>query len=129
MPGGAWRIIGSAQIILDLEQIASVTTVLGNTDSLPDFREFERVVLGEFKFILHRFFIRLRRLKPCKSASTASGHTRSSFGHTHKQYCERIGEMLSFNPGYAGKDRFGLKRTVGILVADRGKITPEIIPL
>ena len=47
------------------------------------------------------------------------------FGHTHKPYCETIGGTLFFNPGYAGKSRFGLPRTVAILHCDGAAITPE----
>jgi predicted phosphodiesterase len=37
------------------------------------------------------------------------------FGHTHKAFCQTIGGILFFNPGYAGKQRFALERSVAIL--------------
>ena len=121
--------IGSAKIILDLEQIAPVTAVLGNTDSLPGFREFELVILDQLKFILHHIVHPPALVETLQKRLDRERPHVVIFGHTHKPYCERIGDTLFFNPGYAGQDRFGLKRTLGILVADRGKITPEIIPL
>ncbi len=47
------------------------------------------------------------------------------FGHTHKPFCETIGGTLFFNPGYAGKPRFKLPRSVPILHGDDGGIRPE----
>jgi predicted phosphodiesterase len=40
-----------------------------------------------------------------------------------------FGGILYFNPGYAGKPRFGLERSVAILRWDRGDIRPEFLPL
>ena len=37
------------------------------------------------------------------------------FGHTHKPFSESIGGTRFFNPGYAGRSRFGLARSVAIL--------------
>ena len=51
------------------------------------------------------------------------------FGHTHKQFSETIGSTLFFNPGYAGKSRFGMPRSVAILDCTENGIRPEFIPL
>src|SRR5206468_3742547 len=45
--------IGYASIILELEQIAPVTAVLGNNDSAMEFRETELVRVGDRKFLVH----------------------------------------------------------------------------
>jgi len=37
------------------------------------------------------------------------------FGHTHKPFCERLNGTLYLNPGYAGRTRFNLPRTVALL--------------
>ena len=47
------------------------------------------------------------------------------FGHTHKPFCENIGNTLFLNPGYAGKQRFKLKRTVAVLHCDEQGMTAE----
>ena len=51
------------------------------------------------------------------------------FGHTHKPFCETMGETLYFNPGYAGKSRFGMERSVAILHCDGKQIRPEFLRL
>jgi putative phosphoesterase len=47
------------------------------------------------------------------------------FGHSHKRFCENLGGTLYFNPGYAGKPRFGQPRSVAILHCDAKGITAE----
>jgi putative phosphoesterase len=51
------------------------------------------------------------------------------FGHTHKPFNEMIGQTLYFNPGYAGKSRFGMERSVAILHCDKNEIRPEFLKL
>ena len=51
------------------------------------------------------------------------------FGHTHRPFCGTIDGALFFNPGYAGKTRFGLKRSVAILHCDENGIQGEYLPL
>jgi hypothetical protein len=51
------------------------------------------------------------------------------FGHTHRTFCETIGGVLYFNPGSAGKPKFGLGRTVAILHCDTKEIRHEFIPI
>ena len=48
---------------------------------------------------------------------------------THKPFCETIGRTLYFNPGYAGKPRFKLARSVAILHCDTNGIRPEFLEL
>jgi len=47
------------------------------------------------------------------------------FGHTHKPFNERIGKTLFFNPGYAGRSRFAMPRSVAILHSDSGNVRAE----
>jgi predicted phosphodiesterase len=51
------------------------------------------------------------------------------FGHTHKAFCQTLGPTLFFNPGYAGKSRFGMERSVAILHCDEAEIRPEYLRL
>jgi hypothetical protein len=51
------------------------------------------------------------------------------FGHTHKKFCETIGGVLYFNPGYAGGQRFQLPRSVAVLHCSDKGITPEFLLL
>jgi putative phosphoesterase len=51
------------------------------------------------------------------------------FGHTHKPFSETIGGTRFFNPGYAGKSRFGLERSVAILHCGDKGIRTEYLKL
>ena len=121
--------IGLPWLILELEQIAPVTAVLGNNDLGFDFKETEVAVLDGRKFLVHHI------LDPCKPAEAIQrriireGPDAVVFGHTHKPFCETIGRTLYFNPGYAGKPRFKLARSVAILHCDAGGIRPEYLEL
>ena len=122
--------IGQARLILQLEEIAPVTAVLGNTDdSGLRFRQTEIVELDGRKFLIHHIVephepdeALQRRLEREKPAVVV-------FGHTHKQFSQTIGSTLFFNPGYAGKSRFGMPRSVAILHCTAKEIRPEFVPL
>lgn len=121
--------IGSAAIISELEKIAPVTAVLGNTDGGVVFLETEIVELAAKKFLVHhivnphapsdRLQARFAREKPDAVI----------FGHTHKRFCETIGGILFFNPGYSGKPKFGVERSAAILHCDEKEIRAEFLAL
>jgi uncharacterized protein len=122
--------IGLPAILLQLERIAPVTAVLGNTDD-PGFgyRPAEAVEVAGARFLVQHIVnphsladglqARLDRERPDVVV----------FGHTHKPFCQTIDGALFFNPGYAGKTRFGLKRSVGILHCSEKGIRAEHLPL
>ena len=122
--------IGLPLIIFQLEAIAPVTAVLGNTDD-PGLRykQTETVELAGLKFLVHHI------VNPRVLGEDIKGHLARThpdvvvFGHTHKPFCERIAGTLFFNPGYAGKARFNLKRSVAILHYDEEQIRAEFLPL
>jgi len=121
--------IGPDSIIVELETIAPVTAVIGNTDSSPTFRLTEVVTLAGRKFLVHHIVdpyapkeqirLRIARERPDVVA----------FGHTHNAFCETIDGVLFFNPGSAGKPRFGRGRTAAILHCGEKEIRPEFLPL
>ena len=51
------------------------------------------------------------------------------FGHTHRPFSESLNGTLFFNPGYAGKPRFGMERSVALLHLDEKGIRPEYFKL
>ena len=107
--------IGDDSIIVELEAIAPVTAVLGNTDSSPTFRLTEVVALAQRKFFVHHI-VNPHALKENLQLQVARERPDAVvFGHTHKAFCETIGGVLYLNPGYAGKPKFGAERTVTIL--------------
>ena len=122
--------IGLPAIILQLEQIAPVTAVLGNTDD-PGFRyrPTELIEIAGRKFLLHHIVSPQSPADPLKARLARERPDVVVFGHTHKPFCETIGGTLFFNPGYAGKPRFGLERSVAILHCGEKGIRTEYLPL
>jgi putative phosphoesterase len=121
--------IGYASIILELQLIAPVSAVMGNCDDDIDFRMFEAIELGQKKFLLHHI-VRPRELSDPLAARIAKEKPHAVvFGHTHKKFAETVNGIFFFNPGYAGKPKFGAERSVAILHLDGGKIRPEFVPL
>src|SRR5437762_13771263 len=117
--------IGLPWVILQLEDIAPVTAVLGNTDAGLSYKETEVIELGGRKFILHHILDIRSPADSIKRRIIRENPNVVVFGHTHKPVAETIGETLYFNPGYAGKSRFALPRTVAILHCDGAAVTPE----
>lgn len=122
--------IGQPRLILQLEEIAPVTAVLGNTDD-PGlrFRLTEMVELEGRKFLVHHI---VNPHAPDESLQRRLNREQPAvvvFGHTHKPFCETMGSTLFFNPGYAGKSRFGMPRSIAILHCSAKEIRPEFISL
>jgi putative phosphoesterase len=122
--------VGFQSIILELEDLAPVTAVLGNTDSDDGvLRPTEVVQLASRKFLLHHI------VNPHALGDHIRRHIKKEkpdvvvFGHTHKPFNERINGTLFFNPGYAGKPKFGQERSVAILHCTEAGIRPEFLPL
>ena len=116
-------------LILELAEIAPVTAVIGNTDAGLDFKETEVVELDGRKFLVHHIVDPRKPAEAIQRRIIREGPDVVVFGHTHKPFCETIGRTLYFNPGYAGKPRFNLARSVAILHCDTNGIRPEFLEL
>jgi hypothetical protein len=122
--------IGLPAIILALEQIAPVTAVAGNTDD-PAFhyRLTEVVELASRRFLLQHIVNPQSLADPIKTRIARERPDVVVFGHTHKPFRQAINGALFFNPGYAGKSRFGMKRSVAILHCGEKVLRAEYLPL
>jgi uncharacterized protein len=121
--------VGDAFIAFELEQIAPVTVVLGNTDLGLSLKETEVVELAARKFLIHHI---VNPHAPADKLKTRIARERPDaiiFGHTHKRFCETIGGILYFNPGYCGKPKLGTERSAAILHCDEKEIRTEFLPL
>jgi putative phosphoesterase len=121
--------VGTPFIPFQLEQIAPVTAVLGNTDTFLTLKETEVVELSARKFLVHHIVNPHELTDGLKNRIVRTRPAVVVFGHTHKPFCERFGETLFFNPGYAGRSRFGMERSVAILHCDEKEIRPEFLKL
>jgi putative phosphoesterase len=121
--------IGNSTIIFELEEIAPVTAVYGNTDAGLPFKETEIIGLGTRKFLIHHIVNPFAPDDRLKERIARAQPQVVVFGHTHRTFCETIGGVLYFNPGSAGRPKFGLGRTVAILHCDAKEIRHEFINL
>jgi putative phosphoesterase len=122
--------IGLPAIILALEQIAPVTAVGGNTDD-PGFRypQAELVALAGRKYFMQHIVNPHSLADALKARIARERPDVVVFGHTHKPFAETIGGTRFFNPGYAGKARFDLERSVAILHCGEKGIRAEYLKL
>lgn len=122
--------IGQPSLIRELAQLAPVTFVAGNTDE-PGFR-FKLLETLEFQ---GRHFLLCHIVNPYSLSDSLRDRIARDrpdaivFGHSHKPFCQTLDGILFFNPGYAGKPRFGLARSVAILRCDAHAIRPQYFPL
>ena len=121
--------IGDAVIELELKFIAPVTVVQGNVDIGLPFKLTEIVTLASKKFLVHHI------VNPWTLSETVEPQIKKQkpdaviFGHTHKKFADTVNGVFFFNPGYAGKPKFGAERSVAIVTVVGQEIRHEFIPL
>jgi uncharacterized protein len=121
--------VGATAITCELEKIAPVTAVLGNVDKGLTYKETEIVVLDGRKFLVHHIVDPRELHDELQEAISRERPDVIVFGHTHKRFCQIMGGVLFFNPGYAGKQRFDMDRSVAILQWEDQGIRPQFLPL
>ena len=125
--------IGDAGIIAELARIAPVTTVRGNNDRTgPEslFPEEVTVELDGWNFFLtHEVKVPKGPDDPSMETYRKAGADVVVFGHSHIALQRQIGGVLFFNPGAAGKRRFKVVPSIGILKLELGRVEGTIIPI
>ena len=125
--------VGSIDIITELEALAPVTAVYGNTDGFDLRARLQRVARLE----LDGFSIVVTHGDQFGSPTPEALNQAYPeadvlvFGHTHKPLLETVDMVVTaMNPGSAGAERFGLPATVGIMETEPG-IPPRarLVPL
>lgn len=124
--------VGEIDIILELEAIAPVHAVLGNTDSAglrPRVRDEVLLELeGHRVVVVHGHM--LGSPTPDLLHSSYPQADVIIYGHTHRQRVDERDGCMIVNPGAAGAARFGLEPTVAILTLEQGsKPAVEHIPI
>ncbi|MDP7034596.1 MAG: metallophosphoesterase family protein [Planctomycetota bacterium] len=121
--------IGSESLITELEAIAPVTAVRGNTDhNLPDrFPLFAEVSIGEVLFCITHIVDSPEQAHPSiQSRLNTEKSNVVVFGHTHIPYMAKHESVLYLNPGAAGPRRYRFPRTAcKMLLTEKGP--PETI--
>jgi uncharacterized protein len=112
--------IGPPSILVELEAVAPVTAVWGNTDGFDIRRttvEVARIeVAGRQLVLLHGH--QLGSPTPEALRAAHSGADIIIYGHTHRPLVDRQHHPLVVNPGSAGAPRFGLGPSVALLELD-----------
>jgi putative phosphoesterase len=122
--------VGGDLILDELETIAPVRAVFGNTDP-PDSKglvpAIDATLGGVTVHVSHGHELGAPRLELLLAAYSASVIV---YGHTHKQLVHRSSDgRLVINPGAAGPRRFDLQPSVALLTADRGIANVRFVPL
>jgi putative phosphoesterase len=121
--------IGDPMLELELKFLAPATLVLGNNDQGMAFKETELVTLADKKFLLHHIVNPRALADPLKARLRRDRPDVVVFGHTHKKFAEMVDGVFFFNPGYAGKPKFGAERSVALLHVHGAVLRHEFIPL
>lgn len=123
--------VGPADLLTELEAIAPVTAVWGNTDDW-DVRdrvpEVATVELAGVRVVV----VHGQQFGSPTPAKVAAAHPEAGlvvFGHSHQPVIERVGAALAVNPGSAGPRRFRLPVTVAIAELDGGSVEAHLVPL
>lgn len=120
--------VGTSTVLRELEGIAPVHAVHGNTDGpelgLPASRTL--TLEGLQVHVSHG-----HELGSPVPATLVARYPADVivYGHTHKPLIETHGRTLVVNPGAAGPRRFHLLPTVALLTIDRGRPAARLIQL
>lgn len=124
--------IGPPELLAELEAIAPVTAVFGNTDGF-DLRarvpEIVEIRIEGFDFLLLHGH-QLGAPTPEKLHRAYPGAEVIIFGHTHRPLLTIVDQVVTvMNPGGAGARRFDLPASVGIMeleagIPPRGRLVP-----
>jgi uncharacterized protein len=109
--------VGGEDILTELEAIAPVRAVLGNTDGFPligRIPEIQQLDVENTRIVVTHG----HRLGSPTPQLLRQKHPDSDiivYGHTHKALVDRTGGALVINPGAAGPARFRLKPSIALL--------------
>ena len=121
--------VGSDEILDELELIAPVLAVYGNTDAPGNPRladSVERTISGVRIHVSHGH--ELGSPTPEKLLARYPADV-IVYGHTHKQLVARAGGRLVVNPGAAGARRFKLEPSVARLTIVNGRAEVELVSI
>jgi hypothetical protein len=97
--------VGDARILEALRELAPVTAVRGNVDTLP----LPETALVEAEG--HKIWV-LHKLQDLNVDPVSAGLSMVVSGHSHKPLCETANGVIYLNPGSAGPRRFRLPVTI-----------------
>lgn len=121
--------VGPDEILDELEIIAPVMAVYGNTDAPGRSRLRDAIELeldGLRVHVSHGHEVGSPTPERLVAKYDADVIV---YGHTHQQHVARLGDRLVVNPGAAGPRRFRLEPSVAVLTIEAGRAEVELRPL
>jgi hypothetical protein len=121
--------IGMPWLIMQLEELAPVTAVAGNCDTDSHFKDYEVLTLAGSRILLQH---QVDPGNPSDSLKQRLAKEKPDwvvFGHTHRGFCRKLSGVWYVNPGYAGKPRFNLARSVAVVGIGNGEFQARFFPL
>ena len=121
--------VGPDDVLTELETIAPVNAVFGNTDAPGNPRHTAALVLTIGGVTIH--VSHGHELGSPTPATLLAAYPQQVlvYGHTHRQLIMEVDGRLIVNPGAAGARRFHLRPTVARLTIERGVAHVELVPL
>ena len=121
--------VGGDAVLDELELIAPVVAVYGNTDATVDPRLSASIdrTIGDVRIHVSHGH-ELGSPTPEKLLERYDADV-IVYGHTHKQLVAHVDGRLVVNPGAAGARRFKLEPSVARLTIERGRAEVELVPL
>jgi putative phosphoesterase len=119
--------VGGDEVLDELELIAPVLAVFGNTDSPGDPRlteSIERTIGGVSIHVSHGHEVGSPTPERLLARYAAQVIV---YGHTHQQLVTRVDGRLVVNPGAAGPRRFKLEPSVARLTIEEGRAEIDAI--
>ena len=125
--------IGTGRIIEQLSEIAPVTAVRGNNDREGPESQFPEVQIlkigGCRVYLTHIVKVPKEGDDAGLSAFLEAAADVVVFGHSHMAFNEERGPLTFFNPGAAGKRRFKVVPSIGLLNVGPGRVEGRILVL
>ena len=109
--------VGNIAVLEKLREIAPVTAIRGNVDvsgACAELPATDVVELGG------RLFYLVHSVHDLDINPAAAGVAMVVSGHSHKASVEVRGDVVFFNPGSAGPQRFSMPVTVGFVTVEDG---------
>ena len=121
--------VGPDDVLIELEAIAPVCAVFGNTDLPDNPRLVDEIVLDVGGVSVH--VSHGHELGSPTPARLLAVYTQRIlvYGHTHRQLIAEADGRLVINPGAAGARRFDLRPSVARLTIEDGVPSVELIAL
>jgi putative phosphoesterase len=114
--------VGEPEILRQLERIAPVAAVRGNTDTGRTAAELPEELTGSLDGLAFGMIHRREDV----ARDWPSRLQLVVFGHSHRPEMEWRGRCLLLNPGACGARRFSLPLTLALLTIVDGRLVPEI---